>query len=80
MSSAAEMSAYEGGFRYDLWRTKGQDYEDGKAYGQSKLANIMFTRELAERMEGTGVTAYSCHPGELVFIMSVLLFDCTILF
>lgn len=33
------------------------------AYGQSKLANILFTRELAKRLEGSGVTANSCHPG-----------------
>lgn len=33
------------------------------AYGQSKLANILFTRELAKRLEGTKVTANSLHPG-----------------
>ncbi|MFI5286877.1 MAG: SDR family NAD(P)-dependent oxidoreductase [Candidatus Dormibacteria bacterium] len=32
-------------------------------YGETKLANIIFTRELARRLEGTGVTAYSFHPG-----------------
>jgi NAD(P)-dependent dehydrogenase (short-subunit alcohol dehydrogenase family) len=32
-------------------------------YGESKLANIMFTRELARRLDGTGVTAYCFHPG-----------------
>src|SRR6202140_222576 len=32
-------------------------------YGETKLANIMFTRELARRLEGTGVTAYCFHPG-----------------
>jgi NAD(P)-dependent dehydrogenase (short-subunit alcohol dehydrogenase family) len=34
-----------------------------KAYGQSKLCNILFTRELARRLEGTGVTANCLHPG-----------------
>ena len=32
-------------------------------YGETKLANIMFTRELARRLEGTGVNAYCFHPG-----------------
>lgn len=29
-----------------------QNYEEGQAYAQSKLANVMFTRELAVRLEG----------------------------
>lgn len=33
------------------------------AYMQSKLANILFTRELARRLEGSGVTANALHPG-----------------
>ncbi|XP_068231279.1 retinol dehydrogenase 11-like isoform X2 [Palaemon carinicauda] len=33
------------------------------SYGQTKLANILFTVELAERMKGTGVTTNSIHPG-----------------
>lgn len=34
-----------------------------RAYCQSKLANILFTRELAKRLKGTGVSTYSLHPG-----------------
>ena len=34
-----------------------------RAYAQSKLANILFTRELARRLSGSGVAAYSVHPG-----------------
>ena len=34
-----------------------------KAYGQSKLCNILFTRELARRLQGTGVAANCLHPG-----------------
>lgn len=33
------------------------------AYCQSKLANIMFTRTLAEKLKDTGVTVNACHPG-----------------
>jgi len=34
-----------------------------KAYSRSKLCNILFTRELARRLHGTGVTANCVHPG-----------------
>ena len=40
-----------------------RNYSGQRAYSQSKLANIMFTNELARRLEGTGVTATSVHPG-----------------
>ena len=40
-----------------------QKYSGWAAYSQSKLANILFTAELARRLEGTGVTANSLHPG-----------------
>ena len=38
-------------------------YRSFEAYGQSKLANILFTYELARRLEGSGVTANALHPG-----------------
>ncbi len=38
-------------------------YSGQRAYSQSKLANIMFTYELARRLDGTGVTATVLHPG-----------------
>lgn len=38
-------------------------YDARTAYGRSKLANILFTRELARRLAGTGVTANCLHPG-----------------
>jgi NAD(P)-dependent dehydrogenase (short-subunit alcohol dehydrogenase family) len=46
----------------DLQFAKGS-YSAIGAYGQSKLANILFTRELARRLAGTGVTANCLHPG-----------------
>ena len=41
-------------------------YRFRSAYGRSKLANILFTRELARRLAGTGVTANCLHPGFVV--------------
>ena len=38
-------------------------YSGQTAYNQSKLANVMFTYELARRFAGTGVTATALHPG-----------------
>ena len=38
-------------------------YNTIKAYQQSKLANVLFTKELARKGEGSGVTAYALHPG-----------------
>ena len=38
-------------------------YKWAKAYSKSKLANIYFARELARRLDGTGVTVNALHPG-----------------
>jgi retinol dehydrogenase-14 len=38
-------------------------YSGARAYNQSKLANVLFTNELARRLAGTTVTANSVHPG-----------------
>lgn len=38
-------------------------FTNSKAYCNSKLANILFSREMAKRLEGTGVTCNSVHPG-----------------
>jgi NAD(P)-dependent dehydrogenase (short-subunit alcohol dehydrogenase family) len=45
----------------DLQAAKG--YSAMQAYGRSKLCNILFTRELARRWSGNGVTANCLHPG-----------------
>jgi len=57
------------------WAKKGIDWDDltwqkvpfdsWAAYGQSKLANIWFTRELARREANHGITAYAVHPGSV---------------
>lgn len=41
----------------------GKRYNGLAAYRQSKLANVLFTLELAERLKGTGITANCLHPG-----------------
>jgi NAD(P)-dependent dehydrogenase (short-subunit alcohol dehydrogenase family) len=45
----------------DLQSAKG--FNGFRVYGRSKLCNILFTRELARRLQGTGVTANCLHPG-----------------
>ena len=52
------------GARLDLATWTGpQDWAPLTAYGRSKLCNILFTRALATRLEGSGVTATCLHPG-----------------
>lgn len=46
---------------HDLQSEK--NYSPFFAYCHSKLANVLFTWELAKRLQGTGVTTYSVHPG-----------------
>ncbi len=38
-------------------------YNNFAAYGEAKVASVLYAMELAERLEGTGVTTYSLHPG-----------------
>jgi NAD(P)-dependent dehydrogenase (short-subunit alcohol dehydrogenase family) len=43
-----------------------KSYSEWYAYGASKLANVLFTRSLAKRLQGTRVTANVLHPGVIV--------------
>jgi NAD(P)-dependent dehydrogenase (short-subunit alcohol dehydrogenase family) len=52
-----------GKMAWDDLEFKARPYSSWAAYGQSKLANILFTRELARRLDGSGVTANCLHPG-----------------
>ena len=55
--------AHKGGF-IDFGNLKGENgFNSMGIYSASKLANVLFTNELANRVEGTGVTANCLHPG-----------------
>jgi NAD(P)-dependent dehydrogenase (short-subunit alcohol dehydrogenase family) len=50
--------------RLDFADLQGQQHYSGwRAYARSKLANVMFTYELARRLEGTRIVANAMHPG-----------------
>jgi NAD(P)-dependent dehydrogenase (short-subunit alcohol dehydrogenase family) len=52
------------GARLNFADLQGQHrYRGWRAYAQSKLANVLFTYELARRLEGTGIVANALHPG-----------------
>jgi NAD(P)-dependent dehydrogenase (short-subunit alcohol dehydrogenase family) len=51
------------GYRLDFNDLQSTNYSGIRAYGRSKLCNILFTRELARRWAGQGVTANCLHPG-----------------
>jgi WW domain-containing oxidoreductase len=65
VGSRAYRSAPEAGIVFDDLGAE-RHYDPGEAYGQSKLANYLFTRELARRLRGTAVTANALHPGLIV--------------
>lgn len=62
LSSAAHTMAPKGGIQFEnLSGEKG--YAPWTAYGQSKFANLLFAKELAQRFAGTKRTANAVHPG-----------------
>ncbi len=42
---------------------KNRKYNNFAAYGEAKVASVLYAKELSERAKGTGVTTYSIHPG-----------------
>lgn len=60
-SDAMKMAALNATF-YDLgWKER--KYSSWRAYGDSKLMNLMFARELDRRVSGSGIVAHAVHPG-----------------
>jgi len=61
-SQSGYLRAPEVGIDFDNLRGEGE-YDAMLAYGRSKLANALFSLELARRLAGTGVTSNALHPG-----------------
>lgn len=88
LSSIAHLHTYRGGIKFDHINDE-QRYSDKKAYGQSKLANVLHANELSRRLkaEGANITANSLHPGLIMtnlmkhsyFLMRLLNFATRIL-
>jgi NAD(P)-dependent dehydrogenase (short-subunit alcohol dehydrogenase family) len=61
--TVASMAYRRGTLELDDLNWERRKYRSLKAYSDSKLANVLFTRELARRVVGSGVTANCLHPG-----------------
>ncbi|HEU4732455.1 MAG TPA: SDR family oxidoreductase [Kofleriaceae bacterium] len=62
--NVASASHYQAkGIDWDALRKPTRSMTGMHEYEVSKLANVLFTKELARRLEGTGVTVYALHPG-----------------
>ncbi len=60
-SDAITMSKLDATFRDLQWKQR--KYKMWTSYGDSKLMNLMFARELDRRVQGTGIVAHAVHPG-----------------
>lgn len=78
----AGMSGIYGEIDFDDLHFDKKEYHAGQAYANSKLANVLHALDLSRRLEGTGVSAFSVHPGwirsnlaqgPLRFVQNVLL-------
>lgn len=65
VGSDAHRRAPAGGIEWDNLSGE-RNYRPIRAYGQSKLANLLFARELSRRLAGTRRTANALHPGVIV--------------
>jgi NAD(P)-dependent dehydrogenase (short-subunit alcohol dehydrogenase family) len=55
-----------GGFDLNDVNWESRKYSGMKAYGAAKIAGILFTKELSDRLKGTGVTVNAVHPGNVL--------------
>ena len=62
LSSAAHLAAPKEGIQFDNLSGE-KEYKPWAAYGQSKLANLLFAKSLARKLAGTGKVANAVHPG-----------------
>lgn len=69
LSSDAHRAAPTAGIEFDNLSGE-RGYRPWKAYGQSKLANLLFAKELARRLAGTKRTANAVHPGVIATNLS----------
>jgi NAD(P)-dependent dehydrogenase (short-subunit alcohol dehydrogenase family) len=65
LSSSGYQWAPEAGIEFDNLSGE-RDYKPNKMYGQSKLANYLYVRQLAKNLDGTTTTANAVHPGVIM--------------
>ena len=63
VSVASAAYSFVKGVQFDDLEYESTSYKTFKVYGHSKLCNILWTRQLAKQLEGTGVTVNCVHPG-----------------
>jgi len=64
LTSTVNKDAHENGIEFNNLSGE-RDYDPHRAYGQSKLANGLFSYELSRRLEGSRATSNSVHPGRI---------------
>ena len=63
MNVSSSMHWISGRMDFEDINYEKRSYDKTGAYGQSKLANVLFTKELHNKVKDHGITTYSLHPG-----------------